>query len=188
MESASAWTAAPNTGGIIRNNMIYHAANKGQFADVAIALTESPDTLVYNNTIFMENDFPWAIEYRFSSTRNVPLVNNLTNKPIMSRDGASGTSAYNVTNANAGWFVNLSIGDLHLASAINGVVDSAQAVTGLAEDFDGESRPQGNASDIGADEFSAADIGSSASPKKFAPNISLISINQMNSYKFSKRR
>jgi hypothetical protein len=155
----------PNTGGIIRNNMIYHAANKGQFADVAIALTESPDTQVYNNTVFMENDFPWAIEYRFASTRNVLIVNNLTNKPIMSRDGSSGTASNNATNADGSWFVNLSSGDLHLASAVNGVADSAQTVSGLTEDFDGEIRPQGNGNDIGADEFSTGDSTAPQPPK-----------------------
>jgi hypothetical protein len=154
----------PNTGGIIRNNMIYHSANKGQFYDVGIALSESPNTQVYNNTIFMENDFPWAIEYRFSSTQSVLIVNNLTNKPIISRDGATGTVTNNVTNSGGSWFVNPSNGDLHLAYFINGVVDSAQAVLGLNEDFEGGSRPLGSGSDIGADEFSTADLKAPQTP------------------------
>jgi len=144
-----------NTGGIIRNNMIYHAANKGQFADTSIALMESPDTEVYNNTVFMENSFPWAIEYRFSSTRSVRLINNLSNKPIQRRDGASGTVSNNVTNASGTWFVNRSNGDLHLVSTISAVVDKGQTVAGLSDDFDSQSRPQGPGFDIGADEFSA---------------------------------
>jgi hypothetical protein len=155
----------PNNGGIIRNNMIYHSANKGQFYDTGIALSESPNTQVYNNTIYMENDFPWAIEYRFSSTQSVLIVNNLTNKPIISRDGAGGTVTNNVINSGASWFVNTSNEDLHLASFINGVVDSAQAVSGLNEDFDGTSRPQGNGSDIGADEFSTTDLNAPQTPK-----------------------
>lgn len=143
-----------NTGGIIRNNMIYHAASAGLFADVGIALAESPNTQVYNNTIFMENSFPWVIEYRFTSTQNVLVANNLTNKPIQSRDGGSGTVTKNVTNATGTWFVNRSSGDLHLASAVSTVVDMGQAVSGLSDDFDGQSRPQGTGIDIGADEFS----------------------------------
>ncbi len=142
-----------NTGGIIRNNMIYHAANAGSYADTSIALTESPNTQVYNNTIFMENSFPWAIEYRFASTQNVLIVNNLTNKPIQNRDGAAGTIAKNVTNAMGTWFVNRSSGDLHLASAVSTVVDMGQVISGLSNDFDGQSRPQGMGIDIGADEF-----------------------------------
>ncbi|MEZ5591644.1 MAG: right-handed parallel beta-helix repeat-containing protein [Gammaproteobacteria bacterium] len=145
----------PNNGGVIRNNMIYHTANKGQFADTAIALTESPNTQVYNNTIFMKNSFPWAIEYRFTSTQNVLIANNLTNKPIQSRDGATGTIAKNVTNATGTWFVNRSSGDLHLASAVSTVVDMGQVISGLSDDFDGQNRPQGMGIDIGADEHAS---------------------------------
>ena len=142
-----------NKGGIIRNNMIYHAANKGLYADTGIALTESPDSKVYNNTIFMENSFPWAIEYRFISTQNIQITNNLTNKPIQSRDEATGMVNKNVTNAIDSWFVNSSNGDLHLASAISTVIDIGQIISGLTNDFDGQNRPQGAGIDIGADEL-----------------------------------
>ncbi len=135
--------------------MIYHGANVGSFADVAIALAESPDTQVYNNTVLMDNSFPWAIEYRFASTKNVLIANNLTNKLITSRDGGTGTVSKNVTNAGSAWFVRPSTGDLHLASAVSGVVDTGQLVSGLSDDFDGQVRPQGAAIDIGADEFSS---------------------------------
>ncbi|MCP5420947.1 MAG: right-handed parallel beta-helix repeat-containing protein [Gammaproteobacteria bacterium] len=144
-----------NTGGIIRNNMIYHAANGGVYADTSIALTESPNSQVYNNTIFMENSFPWAIEYRFTSTKNVLIANNLTNKPIQNRDGATGTITKNVTNATGTWFVNRSSGDLHLASAVSTVVDKGQVISGLSDDFDGQNRPQGIGIDIGADEYAS---------------------------------
>jgi hypothetical protein len=145
----------PNTGGTIRNNMIYHAADKGSYADVAIALTESPASQVYNNTIFVENNFPWAIEYRFPSTTSVFIANNLLNKPIISRDGATGTITRNVTNAAPAWFVNLGTGDLHIASTISSVVDAGQAIPELSEDFDNQSRPHGSGFDIGADEYLA---------------------------------
>jgi len=144
-----------NTGGIIRNNMIYHKSNAGEFDDAAIALMESPNSQVYNNTIYLENDFPWAIEDRFSLTRNVLIVNNITNKPITRRDAGSGTVTNNVTNAVENWFVEPVTGDLHLALAISAVVDSGQTVSGLSDDFDGQSRPQGSGIDIGADEYSA---------------------------------
>lgn len=142
-----------HSGGIIRNNMIYHAANAGQFADVAIALTESPNTQVYNNSIFMENSFPWGIEYRWTKTTGVLVANNLSNKPVMARDGATGTTAHNLATAAKTWFANPAAGDLHLSSALSGVVDAGQAITGLGDDFDGHTRPQGAGIDIGADEF-----------------------------------
>lgn len=144
----------PNSGGIIRNNMIFHAG-VGSFADTSIALAESPNTQVYNNTIFMEGAFPWAIEYRFSSTQNVLIANNLTNKAISARDGAGGTLSANVVTAQRNWFVNPAAGDLHLTSAVSAVVDKGQSVSGLTTDIDGQSRPQGGGIDIGADEFGA---------------------------------
>lgn len=142
-----------NSGGIIRNNMIYHAAGTGRYADVGIALANSPGTEVYNNTVFMQHDFPWAIEYRFSGTRNVHIVNNLSNKPIMKRDGASGIVENNVTNADISWFEQASSGNLHLASAVDSVVDKGQSISGLSNDFDGDRRPEENGIDIGADEY-----------------------------------
>lgn len=144
-----------NTGGIIRNNMIYHAADVGRFADTGIALTESPGTQVYNNTILMENSFPWAIEHRFASTTGVLIANNLTNKPIVSRNGASGAVSNNVSNAVRGWFVNPASGDLHLASPVGSVAASGRVIPGLSDDFDGNPRPAGAKIDIGAHQFDA---------------------------------
>lgn len=146
----------PNSAGIIRNNMIYHADNGAPYADAPIALTESRDTQVYNNTIYLENSFPWAIEYRFPTTSGVTIVNNLANRPVRQRDGASGTTANNVANAAASWFVNPAGGDLHLSSGVSSVMDKGQSVAGLTDDFDGQARPQGAGIDIGADEVSAA--------------------------------
>lgn len=142
-----------NSGGIIRNNMIYHAAGHGSFADVPIGLETSPGTQVYNNTIYLENPYPNAIEYRFVATTGVTILNNLANKAIQLRDGASGTTAKNVTNAVANWFVNVLAGDLHVVSAISSVADQGQAIAGLTDDFDGQSRPQGAGIDLGADEY-----------------------------------
>jgi hypothetical protein len=145
-----------HTGGVIRNNMIYHDANVGQFADSAISLIESPNSQVYNNTILMLNSFPWAIEYRFATTRAVLIENNVTNRPIQLRDGATGTVDTNVTNAVASWFVDPARGNLHLASAVPSLIDKGRAIVGLVDDFDGRSRPQGAGFDIGAEEYSGA--------------------------------
>jgi Right handed beta helix region len=142
-----------NSGGIIRNNMIYHDANDGQFADSAISLTDSPNSQVYNNTILMLDSFPWAIDYRYSDTTGVLIENNATNLPIVARDGATGTVGSNVTNAGASWFVAPASGNLHLTSAIPALVDKGVAIPGLTDDFDGTPRPQGAGYDIGAQEW-----------------------------------
>jgi hypothetical protein len=147
-----------NDGGTIRNNMIYHAANKGQFADTGISIHNSPNTKILNNTIFMEHGYPAAIEYRFSGTTNVTIANNLTNKSISDQNGASGSESSNVTNASSSWFVNVATGDLHLSSAVSQVVDQGQTIAGIDSDFDGDPRPQGSGIDIGADEYSSVAI------------------------------
>jgi hypothetical protein len=147
-----------SSGGIIRNNMIYHESGHGSYADVSIGIETCPDVKIYNNTIFLENSYPNAIEYRFSATRNLLIGNNITNRNIQSRDGGSATLSKNVTNAISSWFNSVASGDLHLASAIGSVVDAGQAISGLTDDFDGQIRPAGAGIDIGADEYMAARI------------------------------
>jgi hypothetical protein len=144
-----------NSGGIIRNNMIYHAANKGTFADVGILIENSPNTSIYNNTIVMDHDYPRSIEFRFAGTTNTMIRNNLTNKNITGRDGASGTVSNNITSASRDWFVNVTDGDLHLSSEISNVVDQGVQISGLSDDFDSQIRPLGSGIDIGADEYSS---------------------------------
>ncbi len=144
--------ASGNSGGIIRNNMIYHPANHGQ-SDVGIGIESTSGTQIYNNTIFHEHDYS-AIEYRFSSTTNIIIANNLSNREITQRDSASAIVSNNVTSAFSSWFTDLSRGDLHLASSIASVVDKGQIISGLIDDYDCDSRPINGGIDIGADEFS----------------------------------
>jgi hypothetical protein len=149
-----------NSGGIIRNNMIYHSSGNGQYADTGISLENSSGSEVYNNTIFLEHAYPWAIEYRFSGTSGVSITNNLTNRTISSRDGGNASLDSNLTNAVSSWFVAASAGDLHLATDVAAIVDQGVAVSGLSDDFDGDARPAGGGIDIGADE-----LGASALPR-----------------------
>lgn len=141
-----------HTGGVIRNNMIYHNAEEG-FADVAIAAENSPNTQIYNNTVFMENSYPNAIEYRWEAAAGLLIANNLVNRAITARDGASGVVTHNRTDARAGWFVDASGGNLHLAYAVGEVVNQAMFIEGLTDDFDGQERPGDGGFDIGADQY-----------------------------------
>lgn len=144
-----------NSGGIIRNNMIYSSAsNAGQFADAGIVLTDSSGTDVLNNSVFIEHGFPWAIEYRFATSNGIEVRNNLTNKAIQSRDGGSAALSDNITNASSNWFQDIDSGDLHLSSGALPPINSGQALSGLTDDFDGEARPQSGSIDVGADEYS----------------------------------
>ncbi len=144
----------PNHGGVIRNNMIYHAPGVGRFADTGIALTDSRDSQVYNNTILLLSAYPRAIEYRFPTTRGVLIANNLTNRAIASRNGGTGVVTHNITDAAASWFVNPRAGDLRLARPVAQVMAAGLPIPALTDDFSGHSRPAGVRPDIGADEWS----------------------------------
>lgn len=141
-----------NRGGVIRNNMIYHGPGGGPFADVGIALESSPETLIYNNTIFLATPYPRAIEYRFPTTHNVLIMNNLTNKSIASRNGGRASLSHNVTDASASWFTDAADGNLQLAPTAPDVVHAGEAIHGLTDDLNGHPRPRHTPPNIGADQ------------------------------------
>ncbi len=142
-----------NRGGVIRNNMIHHSG-AGLYGDVGIALIDSPDSAVYNNTVFIRHAYPAAIEYRFPGTVNVLIANNLLNRAVQRRDGAAARGLQtNLGSAESAWFRDPARADLHLLRAVPGVVDAATTLPELIDDFDGEPRPVGRGPDIGADEF-----------------------------------
>ncbi|WP_017444368.1 right-handed parallel beta-helix repeat-containing protein [Gayadomonas joobiniege] len=84
-----------NHGGLIENNFIFHNNNQAPFADVGIGLESSPETIVKNNWIYLMHDYPNAIEYRFSKSKNITVKNNYINKKIISRNGASAAVSNN---------------------------------------------------------------------------------------------
>jgi hypothetical protein len=132
-------------GGIIANNMIYTTR------DVGISLETASNISVYNNSLYTEN-YNNSIEYRFSGSHSNRIINNLTNALIQSRDGGQATLQTNYQNAQAGLFINISIGDLHLKTSAGGVVNAGTTLADLTFDFDCTNRPLGSAYDIGADE------------------------------------
>ena len=139
--------------GIIANNFIYKTSSIAP--DVPIAVFDSPQTKVYYNTVLVNGGYPNAIEYRFSRTTGVDIKNNLLDAAITARDGATATVANNITNALSALFVNPTAGDLHLKQTATVAIDKGIAVS-VTDDFDGEARPQGAASDIGADEYTTS--------------------------------
>jgi hypothetical protein len=131
-------------GGIIRNNFIHVTR------DVGIYTANTYGAEIYNNTVYVDSDYANAVEYRFEPT-HVLISNNLTNRPITSRDNAQAALEANVETAAAAWFADAAQGDLHLADAIFAVIDQGVDIQGLENDIDGDERLQGLV-DIGADE------------------------------------
>lgn len=142
--------SSANTGGMIRNNMIFNDGSD-PFHDVGIGLETSPNTEVYNNTVYIA--YPNAIEYRFPSTNGVTITNNLCNTSITSRNGGQAALSSNIQNAVGSWFVDIANGDLHLVPGVSQVIDQGTALPGVLDDFDQSPRPTGSTHDIGADEF-----------------------------------
>lgn len=137
-------------GGIVRNNFIHVVRDTG------IYLCNTRDVAVYNNTVYNHNSwngstYANSIEYRFAATSALTIRNNLTNRAIRARNGATALLSANRTDAAASWFVNAPAGDLHLASYIGGVVGKGVTIPELKLDIDGEQR--GVPCDIGADEL-----------------------------------
>lgn len=143
-----------HSGGIVRNNFFHRSSS--QSGDVGITINNSANTKVLHNTVILSGTYPNAIEYRFPATTGLEIRYNLTDGVVQSRDGATGTVSNNVTNAQPSWFVNGAAGDLHLAAIATAAIDKAAAHPSVPTDYDVETRPQGTAPDIGADEFSLA--------------------------------
>jgi hypothetical protein len=135
-----------HSGGMIRNNMVHTTR------DVGISLESASGAEVCNNSVFAEN-YENAIEYRFSRTRGVAIINNLTNGSIAARDGGSGRVEANVAEAQVSWFVAVAGGNLRLKAANPSVVDQGQTLAEVSQEVVCESRPKGAACDVGADEW-----------------------------------
>jgi hypothetical protein len=74
-------------GGLIANNSISNTNPLHQFTDAGIILEASPNIDIINNSVFIEGNYPNAIEYRFAASKNLLIKNNETNKSIASRNG-----------------------------------------------------------------------------------------------------
>ena len=141
-----------NLRGIIRNNMVYHEGGLAYpYNDVGIEVANSPGTKIYNNTVYVA--YSNSIEYRWPETKDVVITNNLTNGAIRSRDNAQAVSLTNVTNAKANWFVDLSSGNLRLASNISTVVNRGTTIPEVTDDIDKTERSAASKYDIGAHEY-----------------------------------
>ena len=141
-------------GGIIRNNMVHTSR------DVGIGLESSPDSKVYNNTVVTDNYFN-SIEYRFGSTQNVHIANNLVHKNIASRNGGTGVVEANAVIPNFQIFEDPQNYNYHLNGPQPNISDAGIQIDEVLEDFDCESRDNNSPYDIGADELEPISTSSS---------------------------
>lgn len=144
--------------GIVRNNFIV-ANDSDLFAseygfDCGVCLWQACEAEVYHNTIHTANpDATFSsIEWRFART-TATIINNIVNDAMRERDGASATQSGNLTNGQASWFVNAADNNLHLTATATDAIDQVTAPTGAPTDIDGDARPGGATSDVGADEY-----------------------------------
>jgi hypothetical protein len=149
-----------HAGGVIRNNFVYLAPglmSPGRKAgsDGSIIAWNSPGTRIDHNTVLLNDNEFYAVEFRFPTTTNGAARNNLADAPIHLRDGALATLGTNLANATPGLFVNSGTADLHLLPFATNAIDRALLLAGATNDIDGDVRPQGAGPDIGADEVPA---------------------------------
>jgi hypothetical protein len=145
-------------GGLIRNNFI-SANNADLFAsqygfDCGICLWNACNASALHNTVFTANNAETfsSIEWRFPNTE-AQIINNLANHQMRERDSAVGVQSGNLTNATAGWFADPGNGDLHLLVTAAEAIDQVTAPAEVSDDVDGDPRPEGTISDVGADEY-----------------------------------
>jgi hypothetical protein len=142
-------------GGIIRNNFVF--ANRTElFAspdgfDCGICLWQACGAQALHNTV-VSTDSPFSsIEWRFSNT-NVEIKNNLVSHNLRDRGGTSVVEG-NLENTPLSVFVDGPGGDLHLIPSAAIAIDQVAPLPEVFDDIDGDARPIGPASDIGADEY-----------------------------------
>lgn len=147
-----------NTGGEIRNNFVYYDSgmitpSRKSMTDGAILSTDSSGTKIYHNTIITNGNITNSIRFTVADTTGGEIRNNLTDTAIDIRDGASVTQSGNVTTASTGLFAQPSSIDLHLLPSASIALNQVSAPGSVTTDFDGDNRPSGGASEVGADEY-----------------------------------
>lgn len=134
---------------VVRNNFVTRAPENGILADF------TRDCAIVHNTIHDPDSRLKRLIRLVHDNGGLVVANNLLSGPAMRRRNATGKLRItgNVTRNVGQSFASARTGNLHLKSAVAGIVDQAESLAAAAHDIDGEVR--GLKSDVGADEFQA---------------------------------
>src|SRR5579862_252403 len=147
-----------HAGGVVRNNFVVllpglMSASRTASSDGSLIAWNSPGTQIDHNSVLLNSNEFYAVEFRFATTTNGTGRNNLADAPIHLRDSAQAVLSSNLFSANPSMFVNPGTGDLHLLASATNAIDKGLTLSTVTNDIDGDRRPRGASSDIGADEF-----------------------------------
>lgn len=147
-----------HSGGVIRNNFVYLApgfmsAARTASSDGSLIAWNSPGTQIDHNSALLNSNEFYAVEFRFPTTTNCAARNNLADAPIHLRDSAVAALGSNLLSGAPSMFVNPAGADLHLRVSATNAIDQGLTLASVTNDIDGDRRPRGARSDIGADEF-----------------------------------
>lgn len=142
--------------GIVRNNFIF-ANDPGLLSspdgfDCGICFWSACGARALHNSVVSTGDAFSSIEWRFPSSTEVEITNNIATHPLRQRDGASATLDGNLQSAQLSLFVDGQNGDLHLELSASEAIDQGVPVpAGVCDDDIDRDLRDGNR-DIGADE------------------------------------
>lgn len=147
-----------HAGGAIRNNFVclvpgLMSTSRTAGSDGSLIAWNSPGTQIDHNSVLLNSNELYQIEFRFATTTNGTARNNLGDAPIHLRDSAVSALSSNVVTAVPVMFANPLAGDLHLLASATNAIDKGLTLGTVTNDFDGDRRPRGTRSDVGADEF-----------------------------------
>jgi hypothetical protein len=141
-----------NYDGIIRNNFIVAGSSRGK----GIEIVWADNVQVCHNTVFSPDLKYRAIDY-FQKIRGLRVANNLVQGLILGEGDA--LLEGNLAGALDGYFISPAAGNLHLTVRALEAIGKGIPGSCALDDIDGQKRK--SVPDIGADEFSNADIGTS---------------------------
>ena len=143
--------------GVVRNNFVAAADSRlfqSEYGfDTAIALEQAHGAGIYHNTVAStQTPRSSSIEWRFPNTL-AEIANNLVSHNFQVRDGASATLATNIAGAPLTWFVDPTVGDLHLTTSVLGPIDGGTSLPNGIADGDIDLETRDSLPDAGADEI-----------------------------------